>query len=290
MTDLTEDWPTSSDIEILCKKAAGFFIYASTVVKFIASENDPPSERLAVVTSLPQCTTEEGKSGVDQLYVKVLEQAFGDVHRDNSQRYSRFQAVVGTIILIFNPLSIKNLSELLRLNPSHIRTTIRPLHSLLLVPDSVEDPIQTFHKSFPDFLTDPERCQDECFFVEPTIHNVEILLLCFNLMEDRLRRNICNLDEYAVLSEVKDLSAHWKDCIGDALKYACCFWTKHLLQISGSGSHVEEVQKAIDKFFTTHLLYWIEVLALMGNLDVGVYAINDVDKWCARVSIVQTTY
>jgi hypothetical protein len=27
--DLTEDWPTSSDIRILCNKAAGFFIYAS---------------------------------------------------------------------------------------------------------------------------------------------------------------------------------------------------------------------------------------------------------------------
>ena len=35
---LMEDWPSSSDIDILCKKAAGLFIYASTVVKFIRSE------------------------------------------------------------------------------------------------------------------------------------------------------------------------------------------------------------------------------------------------------------
>jgi len=176
--DLTEYWPSSSDIKILCKKAAGFFIYASTVVKFIASENELPSERLTVVTSLPQCTTEEGRSGVDQLYIKVLEQAFCDVPTDNIQRYSHFQAVVGTILLIFNPLSAKSLSELLRLHPSHIRTTIRSLHSLLLVPDNMDDPIQTFHKSFPDFLTDPERCKDKHFFVEPAIHNAEILLAC----------------------------------------------------------------------------------------------------------------
>ena len=29
-----------------------------------------------------------------------------------------------------------------------------------------------------------------------------------------------------------------------------------------------------------HLLHWIEVLALTGNLGVGVYAMNDIEKWC----------
>jgi len=42
--DLTEDWPSPSDIKILCRKAAGFFIYASTVVKFVMlSKNHPPT-------------------------------------------------------------------------------------------------------------------------------------------------------------------------------------------------------------------------------------------------------
>jgi hypothetical protein len=47
------------------------------------------------------------------------------------------------------------------------------------------------------------------------------------------------------------------------------------------------VQKAIDKFFTVHLLHWIEVLALTGNLGVGVYAMNDIEQWYDLVSIVQ---
>ena len=74
--DLTEDWPSPSDVRILCKKAAGFFIYASTFVKFVASETDPLGEILALITSLLESTVEEGKSGVDQLYTKVLQQAF----------------------------------------------------------------------------------------------------------------------------------------------------------------------------------------------------------------------
>ena len=284
--DLTEDWLNSSNIKILCKKAAGFFIYASTVVKFVASENDPPSERLTQVTSLPQSTAEEGKSGVDQLYIKVLEQPFRDVRAENSQRCSRFRSVVGTILLIFNPLSIKGLSELLGHHPSHIRTTLRSLHSLLLVPDNIEDPILTFHKSFPDFLTDPERCEDTRFFVEPTTHHAEILLSCLNLMKERLRKNICNLDNYAVLSEVEDLSTRRKNHIGDILEYTCCFWTKHLLMIPSDSPRIEEVREAINKFFTTHLLCWVEVLILTGNLDVGVYAVNDVEQWYGLVSAV----
>jgi len=285
--DVTEVWPNPSDIEILCKKAAGFFIYASTVVKFIASENNPPAKRLALITSLPESTAEEGKSGIDQLYTKVLEHAFHNIQTDNSHHPSYFQVAVGTVVLIFNPLSIKGLSELLGYDTSDIRSTIRSLHSLLLVPDGTEDPICTIHKSFPDFLTDPERCKDNRFLVEPAVHHTEILLLCLKLMRERLKKNICNLDDHSVLSEVKDLSARCKDNIGDALEYSCCFWTKHLLRIPHSISCIKEVEKGIKEFFTTCLPYWIEVLALTGNLGTGVHAINDIEQWCALVSALQ---
>ena len=287
--DSTVDWPSSSDIEVLCKKAAGFFIYASTVVKFINSRTDSPTRRLALITSLPQSTF-EGRLGVDQLYTKVLEQAFHDDHPDNSQGYVHFQAVVGTILIIFNPLSIKALSELLGYDTYHIRSTIHSLHSLLLVPDSTEDPIRIFHKSFPDFLLDSNRCQDRQFLVEPGSHHTEILLACLRLMEKRLKRNICNLDDYAVLSKVKDLSTRKKAYIGDALEYACRFWTKHLLGIPSSSPHAEEVQKLIEKFFTVHLLHWVEVLALTGNFGAGVYAMDDIEQWYNLVSGVQAIY
>ena len=283
--DLTEDWPSSLDIKILCKKAAGFFIYASTVVKFIGFGIDPPTERLSLITSLPGSTTEEGKSGVDQLYTKVLQQAFFTIQADNNQGYLRFRTVVGTILLIFNPLSIKGLSELLGCGTHQIRSTIRYLHSLLHVSENTEDPIRIFHKSFPDFLTNPSRCQEKEFHVEPAAYHTEILLSCLRLMEKRLRKNICNLDDYAVLTEVKDLSTH-KDNIGDALGYACQFWTRHLLEIPSSSPHAEEVQRAIDKFFTVHFLHWVEVLALTRNLGVGVYAMSNVEQWYNLVSHV----
>jgi hypothetical protein len=284
--DFTEDWPNPSDIDILCTKAAGLFIYASTVVKFVAFRHRTPTEQLERIISLPQNTAFEGRAGVDLLYTQILEQAAADVDRieDDEEIYSRFKTVVGAVLLVHNPLSSKALSDLLRL--SNIYTTLHSLHSLLLVPDDPEDPIHTFHKSFPDFLMDPHRCKDEKFLVEPSIHHAEILLSCLRLMKRKLKRNICNLGDYAILSEVKDLSTRKKDHIGDALEYACQFWTKHLLGVPSDSPCVQEVQKAIDQFFTTHLLYWIEVLVLVGNLDAGVYAINDIEQWYAEVSII----
>ena len=290
VSDLAEDWPSSSDMVILCEKAGGFFFYASTVVDFVASKNHLPSAGLALVTSFPHDTPEGGKYRLDQFYTSALEQAFSNVHDDQS--YSLFRTVVGAVLLIFVPLSIEGLSTLLGHHTSHILSTTRPLHSLLLVPDNLEDPVCIFHKSFPDFLTDPHRCKDGRFFVNPTTYHGEILFSCLNLMGERLKENICDLDDHITLGKVEDLSVRRKENIGDALEYACCFWTKHLLGIPGSNPHVnfEEVQRAVDNFFTRHLLYWIEVLALIGNLDIGVHSLNDVEGWYESVSAVWTVH
>ena len=56
------------------------------------------------------------------------------------------------------------------------------------------------------------------------------------------------------------------------------------METPSSGHGAKEVQKAINEFFTTHLLFWIEVLIIMGDLDIGVYAINDIKQWYILVS------
>ena len=137
---------------------------------------------------------------------------------------------------------------------------------------------------------DPERCQDRQFFVEPTVHHVEIILSCLNLMRKRLKKNICGLDDYVILSEVKILSNCRKDHIGDALGYACRFWTKHLPRILGNSPDIGEIQKAIDEFFTMCLLFWIEGLSLMGNLNIGVHALNDIQQWYILVGHILSAY
>ena len=279
--DFTEEWPSSADINLLSTQAAGLFVYASTVVEFVKSENNLPSARLSLITSLPQITIREWESGVDALYTQILDQAFCDTHAEDKEFYHHFRSVVGATLLAFNPLPMKALSSILK-TPDV--STLHSIHPLLLIPIAEADPIRVSHKSFCDFLTDPGRCKDERFLIDPPTHHQEILFSCLDLMKERLRRNICDLDDHVSLIGVEDLPARQKTHIGDSLEYACQFWTRHLLEIPSSSHNIEEVHKAIDDFFTTQFLYWIEVLGLMGKLSACVYAIDNVYKWYTLVS------
>ena len=67
--DLTEDWPSSHEIDILCEKAAGLFIYASTVVKFVASRHTPLPQGLL---SSPHSHTAQPMKGSQGLINSTL--------------------------------------------------------------------------------------------------------------------------------------------------------------------------------------------------------------------------
>ena len=144
-----------SDLDALCEKTAGLFIYASTVVKFIASKDHQPTERIFDIVSLPESTVKEGRSGIDQLYTEILQQAFLSIQADDGSFYSCFRSVVGAVALAFSPLSVTGLSDLLGI--SHVSTTLHSLHSIFAIPTSEPDPtpIHVLYKSFPDFLTEP---------------------------------------------------------------------------------------------------------------------------------------
>ena len=92
------------------------------------------------------------------------------------------------------------------------------------------------------------------------------------------------------LSDVKDLPTLRTTFIGETLGYACQFWTSHLAKVSDISGGVAEIHRAIDDFFTTNFLSWIEILALTRNLDAAIYGLNDVEQWYTLVSDVLYFY
>jgi hypothetical protein len=52
MATVPYPWPTPVIIDNLVDKSCGYFIYASTVIKFIDNENFHPTERLAIITGM----------------------------------------------------------------------------------------------------------------------------------------------------------------------------------------------------------------------------------------------
>ena len=283
---IPEGWPNPHEIDILCEKAAGLFIYASKLIEFVKSKDHLPTERLERIVQ-SQGTTHE--AWIDLTYTQTLKLVFQDVDPDGQKFYSHCRTIFGAVSVAFHPLSTKVLFDLVRKygTPSQIRTILHLLHSLLDVPDSEDDPIRVFHPSFIHFLSDRTRCKDERFFIDTSVHHENILFSCLDLMKGRLKKNICDLDDYAVLGDVRDLPARRKACIGGSLEYACRFWTRHLASLSGDGPHIERVRETIDEFFTNLLLCWIEVLSIMGCLEVAIHAINDIRQWYISVSHTQ---
>lgn len=282
--DLTEGWPSSEEIDILVQKSGGLFIFASITCEFIASEHGDPQDLLQTVVSIPDGTSYEGSWGVDALYGRILEDNYASVHRKLGI-LERMQAILGAIVLGFNPLSRTTIATLLGIKLADVWTSLRPLHSLLLIPDAPTEFIRVFHKSFPDFITDSERCTLPMFCIQPSVHHTQLAIRCLQLMKTNLKKNICNLPRYVMNKDVKDLLIRRKECIGDALEYACRFWAQHLCLASIAEGELGTVTSLLEELMQKHLLSWLEVSSICNELPAAAASLHDIQHWLVKVSL-----
>ena len=279
--DLPDPWPHDYEIEVLTKKSSGLFIFASTLIRFVGSEHHKPDERLDLIVSGANSTIHEGRAGIDSLYSQILLHAFPDVHE--SEVLDKMRQVLGTIVLAFNPLSQRELSTILGLSTSLISTTLRHLHSVILVPADESKEIRVFHKSFPDFLQDHQRCTDSRFHINPTTYHGALAFSCLKLMK-KLDRNPCSLPPFITNKDVPNLPQLLKHKLSDALRYACSHWARHL-RLSPTSSNdwtYQVIVLAINMLESAPP--WIEVMSLEGHLDEVIHSMYGLLDWIDKVS------
>jgi hypothetical protein len=277
--EVTTPWPSTEDITFVASKAGGLFIYAATIVKFVASTTHTPQERLQLIACTQYSSVYEGKSGIDSLYTQILDKGCDHVDCDDSDFFSRLRMVVGSVVSLWVPITVASLARLLNLHSSDIFTPIRSLHSVLLVPDSDMKPIRVFHKSFPDYITDNRRCKDSRFCIDSPVHHGKLAIQCLELMRKELKRNICNLPQFSMN---EDLPVH--QFINETLVYVSRFWAKHLSLMSTTGNDVTQVLQLLKMFVQHHLLQWLEVLSIVKDLRGGIHSLLDVERWLLKVS------
>lgn len=278
----TTTFPSEKEIQALTVKCGGLFIFASTALHFISSPDHDPRERLHTIVQTTDTSTYGSQTGIDTLYSQILTQAFSHVHADDTEVFQRFRLVVGCILFLFNPMSTQQLATLLQMDTSQIKRTLRSLHSILVIPESPSEPIHTYHVSFFDYLTDRTRCSDHRFHVAPASLHRDIAVHCLNLMNEKLRSNICELPRYSMNSRIEDLSSRREKFIGPVLEYACKFWTHHLSQVKAQEESAPVVPKMVE--FAEHQLPpWVEVLSLTGKLSISIPALRQIQSWVALV-------
>ena len=75
-------------------------------------------------------------------------------------------------------------------------------------------------------------------------------------------KNICNLPETVINSEVDDLEERINEFISPALQYACKSWHRHLT--NKDVAHTPRVISALHQFLEKKFLCWLEVLSVLG--------------------------
>ena len=226
-----DGWPSDEDLNTLCRRAAGLFVYAVATVKFLDSKAQLPKRQLDVIARLPECTDHEGKTRLnskttlDSLYTSILEVAFGE---EGPEVHSRVRSTIGAVVLLANPLPPSGIAELIGLDPEEVVLLLTLVQSLLAFDEDTNQPVKPFHKSFPDFITDPSRCLDERFHISPGNLHLELAMNCFRVMNDGLEQNLLSFPDYSLNSEVDDLETRIGSCTSIALRYACQSWHSHL--------------------------------------------------------------
>ncbi|KAJ7899397.1 hypothetical protein B0H13DRAFT_1718133 [Mycena leptocephala] len=145
MAMVPEPWPSPEIIHDLGEKSSGYFIYASTIIKFIDDKNFRPTERLLVITGMAEPHFGVPFAALDQLYTQIL-----------SQVPARPQLLkILTVIAAKIPLKAAHIEQLLQLEPGDVQLALHGLHSVIDLPEGHE--ISAHHASFCDFLQDPAR-------------------------------------------------------------------------------------------------------------------------------------
>ena len=274
-----DGWPTKGRLDLLCERAAGLFVYAVATVKFLDHKNKDPKRQLDLLLQSPESTVREGKTKItpnttlDLLYMSILQEAFDD---DDPEDDSEARSVLGAVILATNPLSPSTIAILLGLQATDVFPLLSSVHSLLNLQD-INSPVQPFHKSFPDFITDPTRCTNKRFWISPPDHHLGLLLSCLELMNQTLERNMCNLPDAVRNCEVDDLEERKEQYINHALQYACKSWHKHL--IYRYTAHTARITSALHDFLEKKFLFWLEVLSVFGDAREAVDALGTATNW-----------
>ena len=230
------DWNLDeAKLTLLVKITEGLFIVAATIVKYILNSGDAdPDYCLSVLLEHPD-SKNETHSAINLLYTKVLDHRYPLTI--GKPTLERFVQVVGSIVLLFEPLSVESLGRLLGFLPPTIHSTLHRLQSVVAVTQA-DGLLRPLHPSFIDFLTSQHACPPRFLVETPKQHTL------------LARRCISVLDNFFTIS--REIT---KADITPEVAYALCYLDNHI--DSSSVSCKEEFLAVIKSFICSKLSKWL---------------------------------
>jgi len=283
------------EMEKLVAQAAGLFIYAATVVKYLEGyESLEQKERLDTLPSVSDSatlqTSEEETPLLDGLYLQVLSDAFRSFKRD---QFAQRVQILHTFLCSAERTSTSLVAELL--SPSN---GTHPMSSYTKIADSVlarlhavlyteNDKVFSYHKSFTDFMFNRNRAK--IFWCDQVKHHRLLTGSCFRLMDVGLKFNIANITSSFLLDRDNPaLPGAVKQNIPPVLSYSCRNWDHHLLAVASTDS--DALRDTMSNFLQLRVLFWIEAMNLLDSRGLCEQMLKRARKWVTNVSDILTEY
>ncbi|RGP58943.1 vegetative incompatibility protein het-e-1 [Fusarium sporotrichioides] len=257
----SDDWPDGSIIKRLVDNSCGLFIWASTACRFIREGRRLASKRISTLLNGHQSGAGPEQQ-LDQIYTSVLQDSIQQDYNDKEkvELYDILREVLGSIVILYSPLSMHSLANLLSMPLREVQDTLADLHTIFNIPRQSSRPVRLHHPTFRDFLLDKTRCRDPDLWVDEKEAHKTLADSCIALMSKRLKTNICSLGSPGTLA--KDVNpGHVQRWISPELQYACLYWAQHYQK---SGARLTDGDR-VHRFLEEHLLHWLEALSLIGK-------------------------
>lgn len=274
---LDPSWPGEEAIRCLIQTASGLFIWVATACKFIREGKRFADKRLQTIIkgggNAGAITAPERQ--LDEIYATVLRHSISSEYTDDEKEesYHMLRQVLGSIAVLFSPLSRHSLSSLLNITKEDIDQTLEDLHSVLDVPIDRIRPLRLHHPSFRDYLLDKKRCTDSNFSVDEKQAHWSLAESCIQIMSTSLKEDICGVRVPGTM--IADLEGGKVEmCLPLEVQYACLYWVQH---VQKSGAPLTD-EGQIHHFLQTHLLYWLEGLAWMQKVSEGILEIISLES------------
>jgi hypothetical protein len=287
---LSIGWPGEVKLQELNCRAEQLFIWASVACNFVEDGRNPARQlsKLLNVSGVIGRVAGSSLTHLDLLYTRVLENGFS-----GEDGLEDFHYVVGAIAAVIIPLTQIGLDALIGLEGgekpvalpdghlihlSSSSTVLSPLRSILMGEfdgtGTRQSPVQLLHPSLHDFLTSHA---EEHFRINCLEQHRILAYRCLTVMNSRLKYDICStVDPYLLNSDIQDQHQHSNDCINEAVHYSCCYFAYHLVEVSDLNENLVQV---LETFISQHLLHWVEVMSLVGEISRAEKCLQFLAKW-----------
>ncbi|RKK63627.1 Vegetative incompatibility protein HET-E-1 [Fusarium oxysporum] len=270
---LPESWPSPAEVYSLVKMAVPLFIFAATACQLIQKgKHGDPEENL---NKILERTSGTQSSKLNELYLFVLEQLLDDTTDSGEELLKRFQEIVGTIVILADPLSAACLARLLDNNEKRIRHMVGLLPSVLYMPSEKSAPIKPLHLSFRDFLINRDKHKTDPFWVDEKETHKKLAIRCLQLLmnDGYLKKDMCDLRTPGVARSDID-RCKIDESLPSEAQYACLYWVYHLKE---SHERIRDEDRA-HKFLERHFLHWLEALSLIGRISESIGFIDQLQS------------